>query len=134
MCAFETFRTTTSRATAVLVSRTTQALHSTCCAPLLPPRLKSTQVALCAGAGSEGAKGLLRANTTEAVALGAFGAPSLLVSGVPGLLPRGELFFGSDRFEQLAFLCGKPWRGPDPEGGAEGPPGGTPERPPVPRL
>jgi len=73
---------------------------------------------------SEAPKALLKANTAEAVELGVYGSPALLVdrtyqgssAGVDTAI-RGEggmLIFGSDRFEQLAFLCDKPWFGPDP--------------------
>jgi len=57
-------------------------------------------------------KALLKATIEEAVRRGAIGAPFLAVTGVPG---REEMvFFGSDRFEQLAFVTGLPWLGPDP--------------------
>lgn len=57
-------------------------------------------------------KELLKASVSDAVSRGAYGAPTMIVSGVPG---RDEMiFFGSDRFEQLAFVCGLPWFGPDP--------------------
>ena len=49
-------------------------------------------------------KARLKANTEEAVANGAFGSPFLLVSG--GKAPFEETFcvFGSDRFEQIAYV------------------------------
>ena len=67
----------------------------------------------------------MKANTTEAVSLGIYGSPAFLVepgksvseSGGTATTKSGEremLVFGSDRFEQLAYLCGKPWLGPDP--------------------
>ena len=71
------------------------------------------QAALVKSSESKDAKALLRANTEEAVALGAYGVPTMVVSG-SGLLQEPSLFFGSDRFEQLAFLAEKPWFGPDP--------------------
>ena len=46
-------------------------------------------------------------------AAGAYGAPFIVVSG-PGL-DEDMVFFGSDRFEQMALAMGKPWYGPDPE-------------------
>jgi 2-hydroxychromene-2-carboxylate isomerase len=46
---------------------------------------------LLAESGSEHAKSKLRANTDEAIALGIFGAPSLVTGG--------ELFWGNDRLE-----------------------------------
>ena len=35
--------------------------------------------------------------------------------GVPAFVIDDEFFFGSDRFEQIAFLKGKPWYGPNPD-------------------
>lgn len=78
---------------------------------------KDTMWTLGAGISTPEAKGLLKANTAEAVERGVFGSPTMLVSGLPGGDggDGGEqLFFGSDRFEQLAFLAGKPWYGPNP--------------------
>eukprot|EP00927_Polykrikos_kofoidii_P057569 TRINITY_DN5170_c0_g1_i1.p1 TRINITY_DN5170_c0_g1~~TRINITY_DN5170_c0_g1_i1.p1 ORF type:complete len:225 (+),score=44.15 TRINITY_DN5170_c0_g1_i1:142-816(+) len=60
---------------------------------------------LAASKGPE-AKLALQANTEEAVKAGTYGSPSMVVDG--------EFFFGSDRFEQIAFLKGLVWRGPDP--------------------
>jgi len=82
--------------------------------PLGSPRRQWT---LGAGISTPEAKGLLKANTAEAVERGVFESPTMLVSGLPGGDggDGGEhLFFGSDRFEQLAFLAGKPWYGPNP--------------------
>ena len=42
----------------------------------------------------------------EAVARGAFGAPTICVGA--------KLWFGSDRLEQMAFDLRLPWLGPDP--------------------
>lgn len=55
----------------------------------------------------------LAENTEEAVGAGVYGSPTMVVSNIPnGRDPM--LIFGSDRFEQVAFLCGKPYYGPDP--------------------
>lgn len=52
----------------------------------------------------------LKKNTSDAVDVyGAFGAPTI-VAHVPGGKP--EMFFGSDRFEQIACVLGKQWHGP----------------------
>eukprot|EP00747_Dinoflagellata_sp_TGD_P067414 gnl/TRDRNA2_/TRDRNA2_155265_c0_seq1.p1 gnl/TRDRNA2_/TRDRNA2_155265_c0~~gnl/TRDRNA2_/TRDRNA2_155265_c0_seq1.p1 ORF type:complete len:255 (-),score=43.80 gnl/TRDRNA2_/TRDRNA2_155265_c0_seq1:112-876(-) len=57
-------------------------------------------------------KELLKATVDEAVRRGGYGSPTIIVTGASG---REEMvFFGSDRFEQLAFACGLPWYGPDP--------------------
>ena len=45
-------------------------------------------------------------------AAGAYGAPFIVVSG-PGL-DEDMVFFGSDRFEQLAFVAKKKYSGPFP--------------------
>jgi glutathione S-transferase kappa 1 len=50
----------------------------------------------------------LSAQTREAVNDGCFGVPVMLVG------EDKELYFGSDRFEQLACIHGIPWYGPDP--------------------
>ncbi len=52
-------------------------------------------------------KAVLMANTKTALDLHAFGSPILHIPG------REEgIFFGSDRFEQIAFLLGLEWFGP----------------------
>ena len=55
-------------------------------------------------------------NTEEVLALGAFGLPVFV--GNPDDSEsgggKGEMFFGSDRFEQLAAHYGLPWLGPVP--------------------
>lgn len=76
--------------------------------------------ALVAASAADEAKAALRATTDEAVALGAYGVPWIVVR--PPLRrapPRGAgkpgepmCFFGSDRFEQIAFLLGERWDGP----------------------
>jgi len=64
--------------------------------------------------GTDEVKAQLTANTEEAVSKGAYGSPTLIIEG--GLPPHEEPFmvFGSDRFEQIAHICGKPYYGPDP--------------------
>jgi glutathione S-transferase kappa 1 len=55
---------------------------------------------------------VLKRNVAEAVSSGAFGAPFMVVT------PLGadeQVYFGSDRFEAMAFSIGKPWLGPDPQ-------------------
>ena len=51
---------------------------------------------------------LLKANTDKALDIGAFGSPTFQIEG------DSQLFFGSDRFEQMAFLFKKRWLGPNP--------------------
>ncbi len=53
----------------------------------------------------------LREATDEAVARGAFGAPTLFVDTTQG----EEMFFGSDRFPLVARCLGVEWLGPVPE-------------------
>eukprot|EP00656_Telonema_subtile_P016616 TRINITY_DN18792_c0_g1_i3.p1 TRINITY_DN18792_c0_g1~~TRINITY_DN18792_c0_g1_i3.p1 ORF type:complete len:178 (-),score=42.27 TRINITY_DN18792_c0_g1_i3:115-648(-) len=64
---------------------------------------------LLAGSQAADAKGLLKQNTQHALSLGAFGSPTMRVHPDSGGSPF--LVFGSDRFEQIAFMCGKEWRG-----------------------
>lgn len=75
--------------------------------------LSREQAKHCVGQlGSNETKGVLKSTVAEAVGRGSYGAPTIIVSGAPG---RDEMiFFGSDRFEQLAFVSGLPWYGPDP--------------------
>lgn len=51
-------------------------------------------------------KDQLKNMVAEAVSLGAYGAPFIVVDD--------QVYFGSDRLEQLAFTHGLPWRGPNP--------------------
>jgi hypothetical protein len=60
----------------------------------------------------------MQALTTEAIQIGAYGTPSVMVRGNQSDLvvspskfqaAKPQLFFGSDRFEQLAYLYKKPW-------------------------
>jgi len=55
--------------------------------------------ALCARASEQAIKDRLRANTDEAIARGAFGAPSFFVGE--------ELFFGNDRLDFVAEAVGR---------------------------
>lgn len=66
----------------------------------------------------------MQALTTEAIQIGAYGTPSLMVRANQSDLvvnpskfqaAKPQLFFGSDRFEQLAYLYKKPWYGPCPK-------------------
>ncbi|GAQ80894.1 glutathione S-transferase kappa 1 [Klebsormidium nitens] len=68
-------------------------------------------------------KAKLKETTTEAIQAGAYGTPSIVVRACQSEehadLPNSwsskpQLFFGSDRFEQLAFMFKKPWHGPCP--------------------
>jgi glutathione S-transferase kappa 1 len=62
-------------------------------------------------------KGVLRKNTQEAIERGFFGSPTI-VFYVDELGRDSEdksfAIFGSDRFEQAAFLLNKKWFGPNP--------------------
>ena len=71
--------------------------------------------ALLAAASTKPVKAALIANTNEAVERGAFGSPSFYVEGAPAPYDAPFLVFGSDRFEQMAFVLGKKWIGPDPD-------------------
>lgn len=66
-------------------------------------------------------KSQLRAQTQRAVELGGFGVPliaiptSAFVRTPPGSNNKAhQIWFGSDRFEQMAFFLGKTWMGPNP--------------------
>lgn len=56
-------------------------------------------------------KDKLKSTTQEALDNGAFGFPMLLCH-VDG---KSEMFFGSDRFELLAYCIGEKWLGPQPD-------------------
>lgn len=49
-------------------------------------------------------------NTRRAAQRGAFGAPTFIISDSENGLEE-TLIFGSDRFEQIAYLCNKPYYG-----------------------
>ncbi|GBN27036.1 Glutathione S-transferase kappa 1 [Araneus ventricosus] len=53
----------------------------------------------------------LKTCTEEALNYGAFGAP-MIVAHIKG---KPEVFFGSDRFELLAYVLGEQWLGPVPQ-------------------
>lgn len=57
-------------------------------------------------------KELVKAEATQLVAEGAFGFPYIVVTREDGALRE---FFGSDRFEMMAFWLGRKWDGPFPE-------------------
>jgi len=57
------------------------------------------------------AKQELIKNTNRAIAAGAFGAP-IIIAHHQG---QEQIFFGSDRFEQMAFVLGRKWNGPNPD-------------------
>lgn len=67
--------------------------------------------ALLDATGSPATKDRLRAVTDEAVARGAFGAPTYFMHADDG---RQEMYFGSDRLALLAFEHGLPFTGPVP--------------------
>jgi len=78
--------------------------------------------ALLEEAASVEVKGALKATTEEALARGCFGAPVMFLHGEGVALPQaaaaasegGAMVFGSDRFEQLAWMLGQKWDGPAP--------------------
>ena len=63
--------------------------------------------AVLAAANSDAVKAQLTRNTEEAIALGAFGAPTLVLRTTPQAEP--QLFFGSDRFHLIFHELGKAW-------------------------
>jgi len=68
-------------------------------------------------ANSPEAKKQLKDTTEEAVARGAFGAPTMFVHTADG---TEHMIWGSDRFHILFPLIGVPWTGPNPpKGGAK---------------
>ncbi|KAM6910269.1 glutathione S-transferase kappa 1-like [Xenentodon cancila] len=56
-------------------------------------------------------KDKLKSTTQEALSHGAFGFP-MMVCHVHG---KPEMFFGSDRFELMAYCIGEKWLGPKPD-------------------
>lgn len=59
--------------------------------------------------GESSVKEELKRSTQEALDLGAFGAPFIVIHDDDG---NKERFFGSDRFELIAFTLGERWEGP----------------------
>ena len=75
--------------------------------------LSSSQTAELVAQSQSVGKDLLKTNTDEAVSLGCFGSPNFLIHSTDaGNSKSKHLFFGSDRFEQMAFFLGKKWLGP----------------------
>jgi DSBA-like thioredoxin domain len=66
---------------------------------------------LVAASGAPSIKEELRLATEEALRLGAFGTPFIVLSG-EGIPEDCRVFFGSDRLEHIAAVLGKQWRGP----------------------
>ncbi|CAD7945774.1 unnamed protein product [Amoebophrya sp. A25] len=66
-------------------------------------------------ARSEEIKKKLVKNTEACVATGAFGVPWMLVEADDPGSSKKLRYFGSDRFEDMAFFCNKQWLGPDPD-------------------
>ncbi|GAA5909388.1 hypothetical protein JCM6882_000968 [Rhodosporidiobolus microsporus] len=60
-------------------------------------------------ASSNGIKEKLKSESAAVVKEGAFGFPWIVVERDDG---QKRSFFGSDRFEQIAFWLGKEWKGP----------------------
>jgi len=70
-------------------------------------------------AGDADVKALLQSNTQEAVDAGAYGSPTLIIHGGKAPFYDGKnpwMVFGSDRFEQIAFICDLPYLGVNPAG------------------
>lgn len=63
---------------------------------------------------STAVKAKLREVTNEAIDLGAFGAPFFVIKPHGAEDTEEQVYFGSDRFEQMACVNGWPWVGPDP--------------------
>eukprot|EP00004_Rigifila_ramosa_P018727 TRINITY_DN4693_c0_g1_i2.p3 TRINITY_DN4693_c0_g1~~TRINITY_DN4693_c0_g1_i2.p3 ORF type:complete len:184 (-),score=51.44 TRINITY_DN4693_c0_g1_i2:34-585(-) len=89
--------------------KTAADVEQACAAAGVPAATAQKLLAL---AGTEEVKAALKKATDEAVERGAFGAPVMLVT--PAGQTEAEFFFGSDRFEQMAFLYGWKWFGPVP--------------------
>lgn len=80
-------------------------------ASALDPILGSARVAVhLAAAETNEIRLLLQNNTEEATELGAFGMPWIRVQTET----ESECYFGSDRFEAIAFQLGLEWKGPNP--------------------
>ena len=75
---------------------------------------EAAAAAAVASVGDKKVKGALKASVAEALDLGMFGAPFMVVDR-PAADGSGDMvYFGSDRFEQMAFSLDLPWMGPDP--------------------
>eukprot|EP01116_Phalansterium_solitarium_P005168 TRINITY_DN16556_c0_g1_i1.p1 TRINITY_DN16556_c0_g1~~TRINITY_DN16556_c0_g1_i1.p1 ORF type:complete len:226 (+),score=59.94 TRINITY_DN16556_c0_g1_i1:54-731(+) len=61
---------------------------------------------------SQETKDALKAATEDAVARGAFGAPTMFITTPDG---KTDMFFGSDRYELIAHMYKLPWAGPCPD-------------------
>lgn len=66
---------------------------------------------------SQTTKDKLRQVTEEAVERGAFGSPTFFVRTDD--MKQPEMFFGSDRFPQMAQMFNLPWDGPFPTGSSK---------------
>lgn len=60
-------------------------------------------------------KNALKTTTKEALEKGAFGAPTIIVSKINSSKEDEQIYFGSDRFEQLCCTHDFPWVGPCPD-------------------
>ena len=68
-------------------------------------------------AGDADVKNVLQNNTKMAIEAGAYGSPTMLIHGGKAPFYDGKnpwMVFGSDRFEQIAFCCGLPYLGVNP--------------------
>ncbi len=63
----------------------------------------------------ENVKKTLKDNTQEALASGAFGAPTMIVKKLDGSNKKPEMFFGSDRFDHIAAYLNVPFLGNNPQ-------------------
>ena len=61
---------------------------------------------------SEVVKKQLKINTAKAIDVGAFGSPTMLIDRCSSDRVESIMIFGSDRFEQIAWVIGKDWHGP----------------------
>jgi 2-hydroxychromene-2-carboxylate isomerase len=69
----------------------------------------ATQAELCLRRSTEPlAKDALRACTEEAVKLGAFGVPFMVLEG-SGVDETHKVWFGAESLHKMAWVLGKPW-------------------------
>ena len=61
---------------------------------------------------SDVVKQQLKINTSKAIDVGAFGSPTMLIDRCSSDRVESIMIFGSDRFEQIAWVIGKDWHGP----------------------